>query len=150
MGQTLTNLTIHIIFSTKDRMPLIEPKYKEELMAYLAGLVQKLKANSLIINGTQDHVHMLVEIPSSISVSELMKFVKGNSSRWVNQSRDTKEIFAWQDGYAAFSVSKSAIPRVFHYIKNQENHHKKRSFQDEVINFLEKHSISYNDQYIWK
>ncbi len=150
MGQTLTNLTIHIIFSTKGRVPVINKEIKTDLMAYLGGIVRKHKATPLIINGTSDHVHMLVEIPPTLSVSELMKFVKGNSSHWLNQNNLLEQKFSWQDGYGAFSVSKSSIEAVIRYIKDQENHHQHKSFQDEFIAFLKKYQIDYDEHYIWE
>lgn len=149
MGHTHTSLTIHIIFSTKGRLPTINPEIKNDLMAYLGGIVREHKATPIIINGTSDHVHMLVEIPTVLSVSELMRFVKSNSSRWLNKNDSSTSKFAWQDGFGAFSVSKSAIETVINYIKNQESHHQKRSFQDELIAFLEKYQISYDPRYIW-
>lgn len=149
MGQTLTNLTIHIVFSTKHRAPMIKPEIKNDLMAYLGGVVQEYKATPIIINGMSDHVHMLVEIPANISVSELMRFVKSNSSRWINKTYAPTSKFIWQDGFGAFSVSKSAIAIVINYIKNQEIHHKKKSFQNEFIAFLEKYQIDYDSRYVW-
>jgi putative transposase len=149
MGQTLSNITIHIIFSTKGRAPTISSEIKNDLMAYLGGIIREHKAIPIIINGTSDHVHMLVEIPPSLSVSELMRFVKSNSSRWLNQTYPSTSKFAWQDGFGAFSISKSAIEIVINYIKNQEIHHQTRSFQDEFITFLEKYQIDYDARYIW-
>lgn len=149
MGQTLTSITLHIIFSTKGRTPSINSELKQDLMAYMGGIVRELKGEPLIINGISDHVHMLIEIPPTISTSDFMRVVKTNSSKWVHQNYGLKT-FAWQDGYGAFSVSKSGIPAVFDYIKDQEQHHKKRSFQEELIAFLHKYTISYDDRYLWE
>lgn len=149
MGQTLTNITIHIIFSTKDRVPFINQEIKKDLLAYLGGIIKKLNANPLIINGMSDHMHILTEIPPTLSVSELMRVVKTNSSRWIHQNYNSGKDFAWQDGYAAFSVSKSAIQTVISYIENQEKHHQNKSFQNEFIAFLKKYNVPYDEKYIW-
>ena len=148
MGQTLTSVILHIIFSTKGKIPAINSEIKQDLMAYMGGIVRELKGKPLVINGTSDHVHMLIEIPTTISISEMVRIVKTNSSKWVHQKYQSN-MFAWQNGYGAFSVSKSAIQTVFAYIENQEFHHKNRSFQEEFITFLKKHQISYDEQYIW-
>jgi len=150
MGQTITNLAVHIIFSTKDRMPSIETEIRQELFAYIGGVVHAVKAKPIIINGTNDHIHLLVEILPALSVSELVKSVKANSSRWIHQSDPLRSKFAWQTGYGAFSVSKSVIPTVIKYIQDQEIHHQKQSFQAEFLAFLKKHDLEYDEKYIWQ
>lgn len=135
MGQTLTNLTIHIIFSTKNRVPSIDPEIKQPLLAYLGGIIKQNKAIPIIINGTSDHIHMLVEIPPNLSVSELVRIAKTNSSRWLHETWQSAQKFAWQSGFGAFSVSKSAIETVINYIKNQEIHHQKNLFKMNLLLF---------------
>ncbi len=147
MSRTFTNLLTHLIFSTKDREPLIRTDMKEELHAYLGGLTRELKGKAYGVNGTDDHVHMLVNLPSKISVSDAMRFIKSNSSAW---ARDKwKRLFAWQLGYGAFSVSQSNTQQVLKYIGNQESHHRKVAFREEFINLLNKHGIEYEERYLW-
>jgi len=147
MGRTFTNLLTHIVFSTKDREPLIVPEVKAELFAYLGGLTRELKGKAYGINGTTDHVHMLISLPANVSVSEAMRFIKSNSSGWVHDK--WQRAFAWQLGYGAFSVSKSNVPEVLKYIAKQEAYHRRISFRDEFVDFLQKHEIQYDKRYIW-
>ena len=149
MSRTLTNLLTHIIFSTKDRLPLIEPHMKPELYAYLGGLTRELKGKAYGINGTTDHIHLLVSLPPRVSVSEALRFLKSNSSGWVHDRWPKRGSFRWQLGYGAFSVSKSNVPEVLQYITNQEMHHKKVLFKQEFIEFLQRHTIDYDERYLW-
>jgi REP element-mobilizing transposase RayT len=150
MGHTCSNLLAHIIWSTKDRVSLIKPDLKDDLFAYLGGIVREVKGKALIVNGMPDHVHMLAELPPTVSVAELMRLAKTNSSRWIHETRPGHSGFAWQTGYAAFSVSRSNAPAVSRYIAEQEKHHRKRSFQEELILFLRKHGIAYDERYLWR
>ena len=138
---------MHLIFSTKERQPLINPEIRIDLFAYLGGIVYGMRGSTIIINGTDDHVHMLIRIRPSHSVSEVARVVKTNSSGWAHE-KGYKE-FAWQAGYGVFSVSESAIPSVTDYIANQEEHHKTKSFQEEFIAFLKKNNVEYDERYIW-
>jgi putative transposase len=149
MAHTFTNLLTHIIFSTKDRAPYIDAELKPEIHAYLGGMVREIKGKAYIINGTADHVHLLVSLPPTIALSEAMKIIKANSSRWVGDKWRSRRDFGWQTGYGAFSVSKSNVPGVIKYIQNQEEHHRKISFKEELIEFLRKHEIEYDERYIW-
>ncbi|MGH9581230.1 MAG: IS200/IS605 family transposase, partial [Terriglobales bacterium] len=137
------------IWSTRERKPLIEPELKENLFAYLGGIVREMKGKALIVNGMHDHVHLLVELPPAVSVAELMRVAKANSSRWIHETRPGHSGFAWQTGYAAFSVSRSHAASVSRYIAEQEKHHRKRTFQEELILFLKKHGIEYDERYLW-
>ena len=148
MSRTFTNLLTHLIFSTKDREPLIVPEIKSELFAYLGGLTRELKGKAYGINGTADHVHLLISLPPVISISEALRFIKSNSSGWVHDKWPRRS-FAWQLGYGAFSVSKSNAPEVLMYIGNQEAHHRRRAFKDEFVDLLRKHEIEYDERYIW-
>jgi putative transposase len=147
VAHTAANLVIHVIFTTKGRRPFIAPEIRNHLLAYLGGIVRELHGTALIINGTADHVHMLIRIRPSQTVAEVMRVVKANSSRWVHQK--WKAGFAWQTGYGSFSVSESNVPSVSRYIANQEEHHRKRSFQEEFVAFLKKNKIPYDERYIW-
>lgn len=148
MSRTFTNLLTHLVFSTKAREPLIVPELKPELFAYLGGLTRELKGKSYGINGTSDHVHMLISLPPVVSISKALNFIKANSSGWVH-NKWPRRSFSWQLGYGAFSVSKSNMPGVFKYIRNQEAHHRKISFKKEFLDFLHKHGIEYDERYIW-
>jgi putative transposase len=148
LPHTYTHLITHIIFSTKGRERLIAPDVKAELYLYIGGVIREEGGTLLAINGMEDHLHLLVTLPGSIPVSQLMRVVKANSSRWVKQKWPQHNKFAWQEGYGAFSVSESAKEDVQEYIRNQEEHHKKRSFQEEFIALLKKHNITYDERYL--
>ena len=148
MPHTFTNLLAHIIFSTKERAPLIDAELRPKLHAYLGGIVRELNGTPLIINGTNDHVHLLVSMPPTISASDAMRVLKTNSSKWVHATR--RKPFGWQTGYGAFSVSKSNVEAVGRYIADQEEHHRKISFKEEFISFLKKHEIEYDERFIWQ
>jgi putative transposase len=150
MSRTFTSLLTHLVFSTKDREPLIVSEMKQELYAYLGGLTRELKGKSYGINGTSDHVHMLISLPPVISISDALRFLKSNSSGWVHDRWRKRRAFAWQLGYGAFSVSRSNVDGVLKYISNQETHHRRITFKDEFIDFLVKHEIEYDERYIWQ
>jgi REP element-mobilizing transposase RayT len=147
MAHTHTNLLFHIIFSTQGFLPLIATELKGELFAYMGGLVNELKGKPIIINGTSDHVHMLILLPPNVSLSDAMRFIKGNSSRWMTEKYGIK--FAWQKGFGAFSVSRSNAEAVVGYIKNQETHHAKADFVTEYISLLDKNEVKYDSRYLW-
>src|SRR5882724_1859202 len=128
MAQTCGNVVVHLIFSTKQRAPVITPEIRPHLFAYLGGIVREMRATALIINGIRDHVHLLIRIRPTHSVAEIARVIKTSSSKWMHQ---TGHEFAWQAGYDAFSVSESNIPVVTRYIATQDEHHKKHSFQEE-------------------
>ena len=147
MAHTAGNVVLHLIFSTKGRRPLIHTAFRPDLFAYLGGIVREMKGVALIVNGTADHVHMLLRIRPAQSPAEVTRVVKANSSRWVRE-KGNKD-FAWQTGYGAFSVSESRVAAVSKYIATQEEHHRKRSFQEEYVAFLKKNKIAYDERYIW-
>ena len=149
MGSTLTNILLHIIFSTKDRDPLITSKHKARLHAYIGGIIVREKAVPIDIGGVEDHIHIAVRIKPNDSVSDLVRTIKANSSKWINDSHLSKTYFAWQGGYAAFSVSESQIYKVKDYINNQEEHHRQLTFKDELLKMLEKNNIDFDKKYLW-
>ena len=150
MAHTFTNLLTHIIFSTKDRMPSLEPDFKVRLFSYIGGIFRELGAIPLLINGPTDHVHILVVLPARVAASEILNKVKANSSGWVHKTFPDRRTFAWQAGYAAFSVSPSQKEVVLEYIANQEEHHREISFKEEFVSFLKKHEIAYDEKYLWE
>jgi len=147
VSHTAGNILLHIIFSTRGRRPWIKPGFRTDLFAYLGGIVRAMGGIALIINGTTDHVHMLVRIRPAQSSAQIARVVKANSSRWVHENWDSK--FAWQTGYGVFSVSESNVPAVTKYIAGQEEHHQKHSFQEEFLAFLKKNNVAYDERYIW-
>jgi REP element-mobilizing transposase RayT len=148
LAHTAANLVVHVIFSTKGRLPLIAPEIRNDLLAYIGGIVRELGGTALIINGTADHVHMLMRVRPAQTLADVMRVVKTNSSRWAR--RKWKADFAWQTGYGSFSVSESNVPAVCRYIATQEEHHRTRSFQEEFVAFLKKNKIAYDERYIWE
>ena len=144
------SLRYHLIFSTKDRAPLIAPEIRATLLAYLGGIVRELKGSPMSINAVADHVHALIRMPSDASPAEMMRVVKTNSSRWVHEQWPQEESFAWQTGYGAFSVSESNVDQVREYIARQEEHHRRMTFQEEFIAFLKRHNIQDDPSYVWE
>lgn len=137
MGSTFSNLIYHLIFSTKNRVPIITDKFKTPLYQYIGGIIHKEKGVLLQIGGMPDHMHLLISLKPTHTLANIAKRIKGGSSLWLNQNYCMDEKFAWQEGYGVFSVSQSMVPTLGHYITNQEKHHQKYSFDDE-INFLAK------------
>src|SRR5437660_1774671 len=135
MAHTFTNLLTHVIFSTKDRMPLIRSELKPRLCGYLGGIVYELNGKPYSIDGTSDHMHMLISLPPSIAIASAIRTIKSNSSGWIHELGRQYRKFAWQIGYGAFSVSKSNVADVVRYIQNQEAHHKSVSFKEEFISY---------------
>jgi REP element-mobilizing transposase RayT len=149
MAHTYTNLWTHALFSTKDRERFLDRELKARLFPYMAGIIENLKGQALLINGPADHVHMLFVLPADLALAELVKKVKANSSRWVHENWPSRARFAWQTGYAAFSVSQSKVGEVKRYLANQEQHHRKVTSQEEVLAFLKKHGIRYDLRYVF-
>jgi putative transposase len=146
MPQSLINLNVHFTFSTLDRIPLISTEWQPKLWGYLNGIAKNCNMKALAIGGTRDHVHILASLPATLSAADAVKLFKANSSRWM---RENDRKFAWQKGYAAFSVSRSNIEAVRRYINNQEAHHRRRDFKAELIALLEKHDMEYDPRYIF-
>ena len=149
MAQTLTSLLLHIVFSTKHRVPIITPEIEPDLFAYIGGILKNNSSPLLAAGGTDDHIHLLVSQSKNIALSLLLQNVKKDSSIWMKTQDEIFKAFHWQDGYAAFSVSKSEVPRVKSYIANQKEHHRKQTFQEELIQLLEEYGIEYDERYLW-
>jgi len=147
LSHTAGNLLLHLIFSTRNRQQLITAEIRTDLFAYLGGIIREMKGTALIVNGTADHVHMLIRIRPMRAVAEIARVVKTNSSRWVREKWNTP--FAWQTGYGAFSIGESNVPAVSRYIAMQKEHHETATFQEEYVAFLEKNKIDYDERYIW-
>ena len=149
MAHTYTNILIHALFSTKDRQPWLTPEIRNEAFHYLGGTINELGGQSLLVNGPRDHVHMLFELPRTLSIADTMEKVKSHSSGWVKDRWPERKYFGWQTGYAAFSVSKSHVEQVKRYIANKEEHHRKVSFQEELLAFLKKQGVEYDPRYVF-
>jgi putative transposase len=149
MGHTCTNLLVHIIFSTKDRLPLLDAELRSRVYPYLGGILNHLGATPLALNGPADHVHGLIKIRAVHSIAKVVEKLKSNSTGWVHEEWPERRRFAWQEGYAAFSVSESQVPTLLKYIGEQDEHHRKVSFQEELVSFLKTHGIEYDERYIW-
>jgi putative transposase len=149
MAHTFTNLLTHVIFSTKDRLPLVTPGIKTRLHAYMGGIVRSIDGIALAIDGPADHVHLLIKTPATVAMADVVRVVKANSSRWVHETFPSAA-FAWQTGYGAFSVSCSNVEAVTEYIGGQEDHHQTVSFQEEFVAFLRRHGIEYDERFIWE
>jgi putative transposase len=143
-----TNLNYHIVYSTKDRRPFIQPDLLPQLVKYTGGVIRKLSDQMLDANGPEDHFHIITILPPTIAVSECIQKIKAGTSSWIHKSFPQHQDFGWQDGYAAFSVSHSAVPKVLEYIRNQQEHHKKMTYTEELIALLKRHNIPYDEKYL--
>jgi REP element-mobilizing transposase RayT len=149
MANTYTSLHYHLIFSTKSRARWLSPEIEQRVWKYLGGIARRLKMTALQVGGTADHIHALVLAPASYSPSQIAQFLKGDSSKWIHDEWPALRDFAWQDGYSAFTVSKSNLPEVIRYVQNQDQHHRKKTFQEEYLEFLKTHGIQYEECYLW-
>ena len=149
MPTTYTNLLYHIVFSTKQRVPLISDEWKEELYRYIGSIIRAEGGVQIEIGGVNDHVHILVKLKPSVSVSEVLNKIKTNSSKWLNDHKMGMRKFGWQEGYAAFSVSESQVPKLVAYIRNQVEHHRNQAFQEELVELLNRHGVEYDPKYLW-
>jgi putative transposase len=150
MAGTYTNLLYHIVFSTKDRAPLIREEFREDLYEYMGGIVRGERGTVIEIGGMPDHIHLLTVMRTEPSVAEFVKVVKAKSSNWVNDGRLLRGRFSWQVGYGAFTVSHSQLGKVREYIQNQAEHHRTIRFQEEFLEFLRRHKIEYDPVRIWE
>jgi len=149
VGNTYTSLYIHCIFSTKNRLPLIVPEIQDRLWPYMAGIAKNNNLKALAVGGMPDHIHILLSLPATITVSKVIQMIKGNSSKWINDTFETPSRFSWQRGYGAFSINFSILSDSIHYIQNQAVHHRRKSFKEEYLDFLKINKISYDERYLW-
>lgn len=150
MANTYTQIHIQMVFAVQNRQSLIRQSWKEELHKYMTGIIQNYNHKLLAINSVPDHIHILIGMRPTQSLSDLMQDVKGSSSKWINDNRFASGKFSWQEGYGAFSYSKSSINNVISYIKTQEEHHKVRTFTEEYLAFLEEFDVPYDERYIFE
>jgi REP element-mobilizing transposase RayT len=149
MPQSLSFVLVHLIFSTKDRRPFLDDSVRPALYEYLATVVRNAKCECYRVGGIADHVHLAVRLSRTANVAELVEQVKSSSSKWLKTQSPTLSKFAWQRGYAAFSVSPTDMGALVEYIAGQEDHHRKRSFQDELRAFLKRYGVECDEQYLW-
>lgn len=150
MPNTYTQIHLQFVFAVKHRHALILSSWKDELYKYITGIVHHNKHQMIAINGTADHIHILIGMRPSQSISELLQDIKGSSSKWINERKFVRGKFEWQEGYGAFSYSKSHLKNVIAYIENQENHHREKVFREEYLEFLNQFEIDYDERYIFK
>lgn len=149
MPQSLASLHIHLVFSTKNRERVINDDIRPHLHAYMARVLQNLGATPVLINSVEDHVHLLFDLGRTTSVSKAVEEVKKSSSKWIKTQGAEFARFAWQAGYGAFAVSESNVDSVRTYVANQREHHRKKTFQEEYRQFLERHRIPFDEKYVW-
>lgn len=150
MSSTLSNLTYHIVFSTKYREPLITPELRDKIYPYIGGVVRNKGGTLIRIGGVANHVHLVARLRPDIALSDMMRLVKANSSKWVNERENRSGgRFGWQAGYGAFTVSPSQLPALIDYVDHQEEHHRGRTFEDEYVAILQKHGVEYDERYLF-
>lgn len=149
MSQSLSKLYLHAIFHVKNNDCLIKPENDTELYAYIGGLLGLSKSIPIVINGIEDHIHVLCIMSKNIALSKLMEDIKGNSSRWIKTLDTHYREFSWQGGYAGYSVSESKVATVKKYIENQKEHHKTQTSKDEYIQYLKEYGVDYDLDYLW-
>jgi putative transposase len=149
MPQSLSYLLTHIVFSTKDRAPVLDAAVRPALHAYLATVARNVDCECFRVGGVADHVHLAVRLSRTITMAQLIEELKTSSSKWLKTQLPALAAFAWQRGYGAFSVGPSDLNALLHYIDTQEEHHKTRTFQDEYRAFLKKYGIEYDERYVW-
>ncbi|MCF8293752.1 MAG: IS200/IS605 family transposase [Chitinophagaceae bacterium] len=149
MAGTFSQLYIQTVFAVKGRENLIDKKWRDELYKYISGIITGKGQKSIIVNGVADHIHCFIGLKPSMSISDLMRDVKNNSSKFINEKGFIKGKFSWQEGYGAFSYSHSQIEQVYNYILNQEMHHQKKTFKEEYLEFLSRYEIDYKTDYLF-
>jgi REP element-mobilizing transposase RayT len=150
MPQSLARLHVHLIFSTKKRERLLCQRVRPSLHAYMATVLQNLGCPPVLINSVEDHIHILFDLARTVAVSNAVEEVKTTSSKWIKTQGGEFAGFAWQKGYGAFAVSESNVPTVRQYIAEQAEHHRRKTFQEEYREFLERHGVSYDERYVWE
>jgi len=150
MANTYTQISIHAIFVVKHRENFITKEWRDRLHSYISGVLKNEGATSLAVGGWMDHVHIFYGMPPTKNISELMRVVKASSSKWINENSLVKGKFQWQEGYAAFSYSRSQRDTVINYIMQQEEHHRKKSFKEEYLEMLKNFEVDYDEKYLFE
>ena len=150
MASTFSQIYIQYVFAVKGRENLLQKPWRDEVFKYMAGITKGKNQKPIIVNGVTDHVHVFIGLKPTMNISDLVRDIKNNSSNFINEQKFIKGKFAWQEGYGAFSYAHSQIDNVYQYIANQEEHHKKKTFKEEYIDFLKKFEIEYNEKYLFE
>jgi len=149
MANTYTALYYHLVTSTKYRKPWITKDIEDRVWSYLGGVARENGMTAIQIGGTEDHVHILLGVPPTMAPSKAVQLLKGPTSKWIHETFPGASGFAWQDGYGAFSVSRSNVPDIIEYVRHQREHHRRRTFQEEYLALLRRHDIEYDERYLW-
>ena len=149
MAGTYSQIYIQIIFAVKGRENLLQKPWRDEVFKYIAGIIQEKGQKPIIINGYTDHVHCFIGLKPAMAISELVRNIKSNSSKFINEKNWVPGQFRWQEGYGVFSYAHSQIENVYQYILNQEKHHKKRSFKEEYLDFMQKFNIEFKHEFLF-
>lgn len=149
MAGTFSQIYIQYVFAVKGRQNLLQKPWCDEVFKYMSGIIKGKDHKPIIVNGIEDHVHLFVGLKPAMSISDLVRDIKNNSSNFINDQKFIKGKFSWQEGYGAFSYGHSQIDTVYQYIANQEEHHKKRTFKEEYIDLLQKFEVEYNEKYLF-
>jgi REP element-mobilizing transposase RayT len=149
MAHSFTSSLYHCTFSTKGRRRLITPELQDRLWPFMGGIARDNRMKALVIGGVEDHVHLLLSLPSTMAIAKAIQLIKGGSSKWVHDSFPQHRDFTWQEGYGAFSIGISQVESTIRYILSQAEHHRRKTFQEEFLAFLKKHGIEYDERYIW-
>lgn len=150
MAQSLAKIILHVVFSTKGRKNTIPEQFRNELHAYIAGIIRSIGGEAYRVGGTNDHIHIACLLPRTLTVSKLLEDVKKSSSVWLKTKDSQCKFFSWQAGYGAFSVAQSQLDALVAYIDNQKEHHEKLSYEDEFVEVLKRYRVDYDDRYLWE
>lgn len=150
MSQSLFQVYIHIVFSTKHRQPTINEEIERRLFKYIGGICKSLECNPIIVGGHEDHIHILCSLSKKVTLMKLIEEIKKRSSKWIKTISSEYNNFYWQTGYGVFSINHTDLNAATKYIKNQKERHKKVNFQEELIAFLKKYEVDYDEQYLWE
>ncbi len=150
MANTYTQILVQVVFAVKGRQSLISEKHREQVEKYVCGIIANKKSKPLAIYCNPDHCHILIGLHPSVSISEMARDIKANSSKWINENKWVLGKFSWQEGYGAFTYSRSQLSQVVQYIRNQPEHHRKKTFREEYMDFLQKFDIEYDDKYVFE
>jgi putative transposase len=149
MAGTFSQIYIQVVFAVKGRENLLQNPWRQEVFKYMAGIINGKNQKAIIVNGVADHVHLFIGLKPAMSLSDLVRDVKNNTSNFINDKKIIKGKFLWQEGYGAFSYSHSQIENVYQYIMNQEEHHQKKTFKEECLDFLQKFKIEHDEKYLF-
>ncbi len=150
MSKTFSQIYIQVVFAVNGRQNLIDKRWKDDLNKYISGIITNKGQKSIIVNGMSDHIHAFIGLKPSMSISDLVRDIKNNSSNFINKNKFVMGKFSWQEGYGAFSYSHSHIKHVYNYILNQEQHHYKKTFKEEYLEFLHKFEVEYDEKHLFE